>query len=129
MKWKIKENSRCDVCNMEQTILHLLFDCIYVKRLWEKVSSALGWTVEQHTILYGSKSESFKFDNIMISVVCFLIYKEWLVCSLESKNRPRLLCYQTFIGELDLRKCIYEQCKMQTNVNAIEKLVEHLYVT
>ena len=37
MKWKIRWNAECDVCQGEQSIKHLLFECIHVKPLWEVV--------------------------------------------------------------------------------------------
>jgi len=126
MKWKIRTHSYCDVCNAEQTILHLLFDCIYTKGIWKHVSFALGWTVEQHNILYGSENDSFQHDNIVITIVCYLIYKEWLLCSLANKSRSGVLNVQSFIYELDTRKSVYEKCKFDVNVAAIGNLLIHL---
>ena len=33
MKWKIRMSAECDVCQQQQSIEHLLFECIYVKPL------------------------------------------------------------------------------------------------
>ena len=112
MNWKIKDNNHCDVCNIEQTIIHLLFECRFVKNLWEAVSSALGWTIEKRNILYGSEKVNFILDNIIITITCFLIYKQWLVCSLENKNRSGELSFQNIISELEIRKSVYEKCNM-----------------
>ena len=33
-KWKITNSNICDVCDAEQTIAHLLFECEYISGLW-----------------------------------------------------------------------------------------------
>ena len=39
MKWKVRFNSVCDVCDETQTIVHLLYDCYYVKPLWKVIDN------------------------------------------------------------------------------------------
>ena len=41
-KWEIRNSSVCDVCDQEQTNIHLLFECKHVERLWTSVGEALG---------------------------------------------------------------------------------------
>ena len=48
-KWKIRNSSVCDVCDQDQTIVHLLFECKHVERLWTGVGEALGMNI--HKIL------------------------------------------------------------------------------
>ena len=38
--WKIRPYDICDVCQEVQTIEHLLYDCSYVKPLWNIVDLA-----------------------------------------------------------------------------------------
>ena len=116
----------CDICSRDQTIIHLLFDCRYVHKLWEIISVALGWNVQQHNILYGSIEENFMHDNIVITVICFLIYKEWLLYSLDNKNRPGVLNHQTLKCELEIRKSIYEKCRLNRNVEMLDKILNYL---
>ena len=40
-KWKIRNSSVCDVCDQDQTIIHLLFECKHVERLWTSVGEVL----------------------------------------------------------------------------------------
>ena len=64
----------------------------------------------------------------IITVVSFLIYKEWLVLSLENESRSRTIVLQYFEDELSTRLKIYESCtrysiKEKMNLEAlIEKL-------
>jgi len=125
-RWKIRNSSICDVCDQEQSIMHLLFECRYVHKLWEIVNRALGWNVAQYNIVCGSTSSCFKIDNIIITVICFLIYKEWLVLSLEDKGRSQTLNLNLIKNELGTRKSIYEKCKLLLNANQIENLLSYM---
>ena len=53
--------------------------------------------------------EHFKFDCIA-TIVSFLVYKEWLLLSLENKKRNSNIVLEFIKQELALRLKIYEQC-------------------
>ena len=71
--------------------------------------------------------DSSDYDNL-ITVVSFLIYKEWLVLSFENDSRSKTIVLQYFKNELSTRLKIYESCtrfsiKEKMNLEAlIEKL-------
>ena len=68
-----------------------------------------------------------EYDNI-VTLVCFLIYKEWLVLSLENKSRKNNIMLQCFKDELITRLKIHEKCtkfSMKETVN-IDALSEYL---
>ena len=50
------------------------------------------------------------YDNI-VTLVNFLIYKEWLVLSLENKSRCNINTLQYFRNELSTRMKIYDLSK------------------
>ena len=115
------------MCSLLQTIEHLLFDCHYVKPLWRVVESLCDIKVSFHVILgvHGSSD----YDNL-ITLVSFLIYKEWLVLSLENKSRSSSIVLQQayFKEELSTRLKIYELCTKFTikeKMN-LEALIENL---
>ena len=115
-RWRIKESEQCDVCNMPQTIEHLLFKCYYVKPLWRVVESLCNIRVSFEVIL--GVHDSNDYDNLM-TVVSFLIYKEWLILSLDNKSKSRNMVLQHFKEELLTRLKIYELC---TKVSIKEKM-------
>ena len=124
-RWRIKDSEQCDVCSLPQTLEHLLFDCHYVKPLWRVVESLCDIQVSFHVILgvHGSSD----YDNL-ITLVSFLIYKEWLVLSLENKSRSSSIVLQYFKEELSTRLKIYESCTKFTikeKMN-LEALIENL---
>ena len=117
-KWKLKSNDQCDICSLPQTIEHLLYDCTYVKPLWKLIEKYLGVNIGYKQIL--GLDNLFKEDAI-VTIICFLIYKEWLVLSLENKKRNRHISMSYHKGELVLRTEIYKSCKC-INEDHIDRL-------
>ena len=72
-KWKIRNSSVCDVCDQDQTIIHLLFECKHVERLWTSVGEALGMNITQDSIMCGCMDGNFYGNNIIITLVCFYL--------------------------------------------------------
>ena len=105
-QWRIKASDQCDVCGLPQTIEHLLFTCRYVTPLWQIVDSVFDINVSFETIL--GVDQLCEYNNI-VTLVSFLIYKEWLVLSLEGKPRNSIILLQYFKEELLIRLKIYEK--------------------
>ena len=110
-RWKLKGNDMCDVCNNQQSIEHLLFDCQYVKSLWQKVNSIFNVDISFQQIL---GYDSYLHVNNVITIVCFLIYKDWLLKSLVNKKRDESPNIEYFRSEIALRLKIYKSCKIVT---------------
>ena len=91
-KWRIRLDDKCDVCELPQTIEHLLFECRYVKPLWDVIEKLIGARISFKQIL--GLDNLFREDSIL-SVISFLLYKEWLVLSLENKQRNENICLHT----------------------------------
>ena len=96
------------MCGESQTLEHLLFDCRYVRPIWQCVEFAFGIVISYRRLL--CVDEDFEHDNIA-TILCFLIYKEWLLLSLENKERTCVAKLEHFKAELTLRGQIYEKCK------------------
>ena len=107
MKWKIRMNDKCDVCQQQQTIKHLLFECIYVKPLWEIVEEICDFEITFDKIL--GTEECHSQDHIL-TLISFLVYKEWLLFSLADKKRYNNIMLDVYKNELALRLKIYEAC-------------------
>ena len=108
-KWKIRQTSLCDVCKEEQTITHLLFECQYVVGLWKCVSEALEMDIVKDNIICGCFDGDFRSNNIIITIICFLIYKDWLLNSIENRKRTTVFNMELLKSELQLRMKIYEK--------------------
>ena len=94
------------MCNQVQTIEHLLYSCCYVSPLWRIVNNVFGSNVNYYQIL--GLDENLEY-NAIITIVCFLIYKQWLLLSLEGKSRSSAIALDWFKYELKVRVEIYEK--------------------
>ena len=125
MKWNIKDNDHCDVCGESQTLEHLLYECCYVQPLWHTVEVVFNTDITYRRIL--GIEEDFDYDSIA-TILCFLIYKEWLLLSLENKKRNSVTALEYFKCELTLRQRIYEKCECikLAHKNNLRNLIENL---
>lgn len=124
-KWRIRSSNSCDICGQVQTIEHLLFQCYYVKPLWSEIDRIFEIQTTFYKIL--GLDCNFKF-NAIISLVCFLIYKEWLQLSYEHKKRSTVLSFTHFKYELSVRHEIYGRCKSiaKAHVDNVHLLMQSL---
>ena len=123
MRWQIRQYDSCDVCGETQTIKHLLYDCSYVKPLWHIVNVVYGTNVNFKQIL--GLDEMFD-HNAVTTIICFVIYKEWLLLSLDNKKRSPVIALAYFKNELNIRIEIYERCK-SINSEHIERLKDLVF--
>ena len=125
-KWKIKPNDRCDVCGQSQTIEHLLYSCIYVKPLWRVVETYLGVDISFEHML---GLDVFFAHNAIVTLIGFLIYKEWLLYSLADKHRRSCINLTSYKNEIILRVKIYKLCKSidKEFVDQLEALIQELW--
>ena len=72
------------MCGLPQTIEHLLFTFRYVTPLWQIVNHVFNINASFETMF--GVDQLCEYNNI-VTLVSILIYKEWLVLSLEGKSR------------------------------------------
>ena len=92
--------------------------CRYVKPLWDVIEKLIGARISFKKIL--GLDTLFREDSVL-SVISFLIYKGWLVLSLENKQRNANICLAYFKNELSVRIEIYNMCKC-IDMEHIDKL-------
>ena len=126
-RWKIRLSYMCDVCQDIQSIEHLIFSCTYVKPLWETVSQACGITID-HSVILGLNNEQSTNIDFIVTLICFLIYKEWLLLSLDNKYRRNCINLDFYKCELELRLEIYKHCSRfhEEELHQIELLINSL---
>ncbi len=120
-KWKIRTDDSCDLCGNTQSIEHLLYSCIYIQPLWGIINNIFGLSLSYRQIL--GLDKQFKHDFVT-TIVSFIIYKHWLLLSLEHKKRCRAMLLPYFKSELLLRLEIYKLCKSIAieNVEYLERM-------
>ena len=61
------------------------FECHRATKLWHIVEDAYQITVCCNNIVCGLKDYDLVFNHV-VTLLAFLLYKEWLLMSLENKN-------------------------------------------
>jgi len=117
-RWKIRISNECDVCKESQSIEHLLYNCYYVKPLWDVIEKVFNIDVNFERIL--GIANDRKCDSL-VTLISFLIYKDWLLLSLDDKCRGKLLNIDFFIQELSIRLDIYKLCN-RISIKEIEEI-------
>jgi hypothetical protein len=121
MRWKKRDNDCCSLCNMEDTIRHMLYDCKYAKPVWGFVNNILGMNLTYHDVLLGETLNTE--DNFTVSLVCYFIYKEWLLLSLDSKDRAGIGSFKNFVPDLYKWLNVYKVMRKENICVAINRLI------
>ena len=100
----------------------LLYNCSYVKPLWNVVDLVFETKVKFIQIL--GLHELFDHGSVT-TLICFLIYKEWLLLSLENRKINPVICLDYFKNEIKLRIQIYEKCTCVDPIH-IQRLKEFI---
>ena len=94
--WQKAVSDSWYVCEEQQTIRHLIFDCKYVKPLWSIIETKLGRDISYVDIICGIHENEKSFLNHLITLVSYLIYKEWMLASLKNNKRNQVMWHQIF---------------------------------
>ena len=125
VRWRLFDSDICDLCDSKQTIKHLLFECKRACHLWDIVNKAYNIRIEYGNIVCGFSSD----DQLrsIVTLVAFLLYKEWLLRSLSRNQRCIHFPYDFYICELKLREKIYRssmQNEMYLNADSLIDCLE-----
>ena len=107
VKWKKRESKQCSVCEIDETIEHMLFKCKCNQQIWTNIGKILGFTVELKHVIVGVKGNNIV--SFILSLIAFLIYKDWLLNSLSNKGRKENLSLCMFKQDLNYRSLVYRQ--------------------
>lgn len=94
-KWKKDISNQCVHCKQIENIKHLLFECNNVKNIWNTVSNLLSFKIQWKHIVgfFYEKSDKTKSLNLLIPYVAYRIYKQKMLCRLDSMNETECNIY------------------------------------
>ena len=120
-KWKLQDHDKCIECGNQHSILHLLYECPNSGILWRLVEECFGYSVSTYKIIFGDSEETY--INFIISLICYLLYKYWLL----RKNEHITLSLKYFIvNELEYRNQVYRILnweEIQVNLNKLKHYI------
>ena len=118
LRWRKKEDNKCTICSQEEDIPHLIYECQYVQALWSSVKKIISIDIGIREIIFGDNIDCEA--NMLISIVVYVIYKEWLQYSYDNKTRPRVLSKPYYVNELKWFLNIYKR------IQSYEKYVHYI---
>ena len=120
VRWKKIANKECRLCNVEETIQHLLFECTFAKAIWLDLKHKIGLDVSVKDIVLGGKlSES---QNVLVTIVAYYIYKCWLLECFNNVRRHNVNI-SAYLTELRYRYNSYICIGQQSIVEAIGQVI------
>lgn len=120
-KWKKDISNQCVHCKQIENIKHLLFECNNVKNIWNTVSNLLSFKIQWKHIVVGffyEKSDKTKSLNLLITYVAYRIYKQKMLCRLDSMNETECNIYN-HVKKIHLFLCLsftFFKCKCWVQV-------------
>lgn len=96
-KWKIKNDTNCTFCGiMEENMLHLFWQCKYVKSFWDKfqiwVNQFKIYTLSQYSIFYG--------ENDRLLCTLLLMAKKTIYYDRHQNNKPNFQHFKNIIRSI-----------------------------
>lgn len=124
VKWKKKDIGLCNICGELETIEHLLFNCTFAKRIWIDFNTMVDFIVELTHIIFGVENNDIL--SFVISLISYLIYKDWLVHSMSNLPRNTNPSLDIFKSDLLYRNRIYEKLGWQNISNVLQLLLRKM---
>lgn len=93
VKWKKRNCEMCKLCNVAETIEHLLYNCSYANGIWNDFKQKTGFNICYKDIVIGS--ENSPRTNWLVTLIAYAIFVKW--CAENLHNAPR-----SNIGSLQL---------------------------
>ncbi len=122
-RWRKKDDDACTICGETESIVHLIYKCRYAANIWSIVQKCLNTEISLNDLIFGVNNNLEL--NFIISVVVYLIYKEWSNLSLVNERRPQTPNIRRYISELEYYRQICEQSDtMKNNTQVIQTLID-----
>jgi hypothetical protein len=118
--WRKSNTEMCNICNTEETIEHLLYQCHYAQSIWRDLFRLAGVSITLAEIVIGNKLNLSY--NFVVTLVAYLIYKPWLRESLRNVQREHIVTINVLIPDLKYRARLNKVLKWNDVVNTINML-------
>lgn len=124
-KWDSSITELCEICNLKDDILHLLYNCLIAKKIWQIVTKLDNKVISNETVILGHPTDSNL--NFIVTFVSFNLYKYWLVKN-EEKQQRNILEFLNFVkSETECKIEVYNLLHETETVNSLKLL--HNFLT
>ena len=113
-RWNKNVSNCCAFCLEKESIMHMLYECKRVRKIWKVVGNCLKLLIQPKHIILGITDPHYVEVNrhICIIIVSYSIYATWCKCSFEKLNYSDINLYQVIISYL----AFYSEVDVYTNV-------------
>ena len=134
-QWKISESDQCLHCNVEGNIAHILFTCRNSLPLWSRliekhyIPVKITEYFENNLIFHIFFNNNFSYAKMFVlTLLSFIIYKEWLDRNYNNKNMMDLIQYTNCVkNNLKFKILCYKNIKWIDVELEIVKLIALLH--
>ena len=99
-KWQEGTDPLCEICDENDTIIHLLYECNIAKRLWDVIGTNLNQRITATLVILGNKEEGI---TLITSIIAFNICKYWYKCFNDNNRRSFIALKHFVMNELECR--------------------------
>ena len=75
--WRIIETKKCDICNIDEDLSHLLYNCEIANSIWRILSNILQRNISAFDVIISEHCEPHIVD--VRTIVCHGIFKYWIL--------------------------------------------------
>ena len=87
-KWNTSVSQFCFLCDHNETVSHMLFECEQIKIIWDNISQSVNFKISLKEIICGytnfDNSKIVKTINYIITLVAYAIFKKNSKCKFEN---------------------------------------------
>ena len=122
-KWNKNVSEKCDVCGCENTVKHMIYKCERVRNIWSVFSKVCKCEIKWKHIVIGHSASNVTGQalNIMITVIAYIIYAQWIKCINSNKEFKKLNLLKCCEHEL----LYYMTCLEYTKFKDVALLVKN----
>ena len=120
VKWRKSNNTHCRLCNVEETIEHLLYDCKFAKAIWAYFKDKTGINVNVEDVIFGNYLS--EIQNVIVSITAYYIFKCWLLESYNNVQRHNVNS-QSYILDLKYRYNTYMSAERRELCESISQII------
>ena len=99
----------------------MLYQCACSREVWDYVFEKLNKVLSWREILLGENVSAEL--NFAVSLICFILYKDWLIPSLENKVRQQVNILDRFRCTIKYWIKIYRELQLCDICNTLEEII------
>ena len=122
-KWDDSKSGNCEICALKDDIYHLLFKCTLAQSVWNTVATHIHAPITDIDVFLGVDDTT---QNYLYSLISFIIYKYWLVCSKNDKARTQVGLFALLKEDLSFKADIYRYMKKGNIYNTLNRIA-HIF--